>query len=298
MQYPYNDDNMIFNYVTHRYVLTEKGVRAYAAVSLGESFKSDVANSITAFLNLASQQTYNIIHSYNVNTEVQDYIIATTKSGREMIQEAMINRLLFLLTERKIFDEAFYSVITRILPEINTSICYSGQVFRLDKPIKWEELSGEEESESSLVLIDKTITANGVYNAADDEANGYKTVYVSVMSGALVLHAITINGSVGAAATAYVQFNFTDGYPTPHDTIDSCGAALYMLGYKNDTYLSATGTVTAYGQTQNIVGVKGVYFGADEKAFKIIAKDSENQLTLLNTNVTVTDNTTIAGAQS
>lgn len=218
MQYPYNDDNMIFNYVTHRYVLTEKGVRAYAAVSLGESFKSDVANSITAFLNLASQQTYNIIHSYNVNTEVQDYIIATTKSGREMIQEAMINRLLFLLTERKIFDEAFYSVITRILPEINTSICYSGQVFRLDKPIKWEELSGEEESESSLVLIDKTITANGVYNANSEEVggqtvDGYRMVEVDVQPN-LQVGTGTVNGETYYPSQGYDGFSeFTVNVP-------------------------------------------------------------------------------------
>lgn len=267
MQYPYNDDNMIFNYVTHRYVLTEKGVRAYAAVSLGESFKSDVANSITAFLNLASQQTYNIIHSYNVNTEVQDYIIATTKSGREMIQEAMINRLLFLLTERKIFDEAFYSVITRILPEINTSICYSGQVFRLDKPIKWEELSGEEESES------------------------VKTIRVQTQ------HEITIAGDTRPvndipptpAAYANVTFRLTNGMPK-YANIEECGAALYAMGYRNDTFLPATGTATVNDEDYNVEGVKAGYVNG----FRIYVKSTYSVNIPFNSasqNTTFTDNT-------
>lgn len=263
MQYPYNDDNMIFNYVTHRYVLTEKGVRAYAAVSLGESFKSDVANSITAFLNLASQQTYNIIHSYNVNTEVQDYIIATTKSGREMIQEAMINRLLFLLTERKIFDEAFYSVITRILPEINTSICYSGQVFRLDKPIKWEELSGEEESEN------------------------IKTIRVKTQ------HEITVTGTTlgGSLPTffASVSFMFTDGMPK-YKNMNECGAALYAMGYNDDnTFLPATGTISLISDEETEHAIEGVRGGYASGSFRFLLKSGYSSIVTIGTVWSFTD---------
>lgn len=264
MQYPYNDDNMIFNYVTHRYVLTEKGVRAYAAVSLGESFKSDVANSITAFLNLASQQTYNIIHSYNVNTEVQDYIIATTKSGREMIQEAMINRLLFLLTERKIFDEAFYSVITRILPEINTSICYSGQVFRLDKPIRWEELSGEEESENV-----KTIRV--------------KTQHEIIINGA------TISGGVSPIFNVEsVNFVFTNGTPQ-YENMNECGAALYAMGYNDvNHFLPATGTITLASDNNTKYAVEGVRGAYSSGSFRLLLKSGYSSIVTISTDPTVT----------
>lgn len=297
MQYPYNDDNMIFNYVTHRYVLTEKGVRAYAAVSLGESFKSDVANSITAFLNLASQQTYNIIHSYNVNTEVQDYIIATTKSGREMIQEAMINRLLFLLTERKIFDEAFYSVITRILPEINTSICYSGQVFRLDKPIKWEELDGEKESESSLVLIDKTITANGLYTADDEGYDGYRSVYVNVPTDGVP----RLQSKTARASNTQQVITYDTGYDGLRQVTIEAILGTYSISSNGEYDIAQYGRVNVNVslnlQTTKRVSVSGngIYtYTADSRynGLQQIVVDVDVPLLLQDKTVTITQNNT------
>jgi hypothetical protein len=50
---------------------------------------------------------------------------------------------------------------------------------------------------SSAELIDKTITDNGVYNASDDSADGYRQVVVALPLGAKT---ITQNGTYNASS--------------------------------------------------------------------------------------------------
>ena len=85
----------------------------------------------------------------------------------------------------------------------------------------------------SAVLIDKTITANGVYNAVDDEADGYSTVNVEVAntytnedegkvvdSGVLVAQTareteITENGIYDTTLNNSITVNVSAPTPTP-----------------------------------------------------------------------------------
>lgn len=62
----------------------------------------------------------------------------------------------------------------------------------------------EDEAGDYADLIEKSITENGVYNAADDGCDGYKTVKVGVTDSELGTKRITKNGTYEAV---------DDGYP-------------------------------------------------------------------------------------
>ncbi|MBP5466855.1 MAG: hypothetical protein J6Y43_04775, partial [Clostridia bacterium] len=96
MNFPYSDDYMTYDYTLHRYVLTEKDILDNFAINMTARFKN--ANTVHTVLKQVSMQVYNYIHEYNVNTEIQDYIIAKTEKGREIIKQAMEQQLLYWLT--------------------------------------------------------------------------------------------------------------------------------------------------------------------------------------------------------
>lgn len=50
------------------------------------------------------------------------------------------------------------------------------------------------------VLIEKTVTANGVYNAEDDNADGYSSVDVEVPASVLTTKTVTANGIYNASS--------------------------------------------------------------------------------------------------
>lgn len=86
MNYPYNDDNMIYDYEDHRYVLTAQYVREKMGVDLEARYKHP--GSVQAILNKVSDLCYDYIAIFN-NAEMQKYIIAKTESGRRLILNAM-----------------------------------------------------------------------------------------------------------------------------------------------------------------------------------------------------------------
>lgn len=138
LKYPYDDDNMTYDYDTHRYVLTLKDVSQNLGVDL-ES-RISYANAIPTLLNRISLRVYSYIHSHNVDNNYQDYIIAKTQAGRRIIREAMEEQLLYFLavgdltrsvveSERKLaMDQTAIDVLLQPIPEIGCSICYCGQL--------------------------------------------------------------------------------------------------------------------------------------------------------------------------
>lgn len=141
--YPLSDDYMTFNGNTGRYVITEKDVLENIGIDLSARSKSDIVKN--AYLNLASIQIYNFIHKHNINNDLQDYIIANTKTGRKIIKEAMeLQVLMFasagnlaVLPDEKMralsVDMNAAIILERVIPEIGTSILYTG---KLPYPIK------------------------------------------------------------------------------------------------------------------------------------------------------------------
>lgn len=133
--YPYSDDYMQYDFLMHRYVLTPQCVQEYLGVNL-ERYNSP--NAVDAILRQISNKIYAYIHDYNVNNDLQDYIIAKTESGRRIIKEAMEQQFLYesavgnvdviLSAEKRSFRIApvAESVLLRIIPEIGTTILYTG----------------------------------------------------------------------------------------------------------------------------------------------------------------------------
>ncbi len=134
--YPYSDEHMIYDKETHQYVLTEKFAHEVLGINLKERTKNQTA--INRFLRLASNQCYRFIHEHNTNNDFQDFIIAKTESGRKIIKEAMGEQLIYLTyggdisrvhewDKRAMYlDDNAKSVLMKTIPEIGTTICYTG----------------------------------------------------------------------------------------------------------------------------------------------------------------------------
>ena len=138
MNLPYSDEYLIYDLKTHRYNVTAKAMFDKYNENMPEKFKDQ--KNIEPFLRQASLQVYSFIHAHNVNTPMQDYIIAKTESGRRIIQEAIENQTLYLLTVGNVsrsldrdhramyIDEMAREVLMQDLPEIGTTICYAGNL--------------------------------------------------------------------------------------------------------------------------------------------------------------------------
>ncbi len=134
MNFPFIDDYLTYDYNSHRYVLTKKYVLEQLKVDIDARFGGDGE----AVLQDVSEQVYDYMHEFSANTLYQDFIIAKTKGGRDIIKEAMSKQLKYVLVvgnlrystdERKRalwFDESAKKTLFKILPEIGTTICYTG----------------------------------------------------------------------------------------------------------------------------------------------------------------------------
>ncbi len=136
--YPLTDDFMRFDTETQRYVLTEKDVNINLGINIQERLKN--ANTLNAILKQVSNQIYMFIHEHSNNNELQDYVIAHTEKGRKIIKEAMEQQLIYFLAvgdlskstdEKKramVIDMVAKETLMQTIPEIRTSICYTGNL--------------------------------------------------------------------------------------------------------------------------------------------------------------------------
>ena len=138
--YPLTDEFMVYDYENHRYILTEKDVEENLGISLIARSKNEKARA--QLLKQVSRQVYAFIHDYTLSgcEEAKDYIIATTKSGRAKIKEAMEQQLLYFLTVGDVskttdaqkrafkFDETAKAILEEHIPELGTNLLYTGQI--------------------------------------------------------------------------------------------------------------------------------------------------------------------------
>lgn len=139
IEYPLTDDYLAYNYTAHRYVLTLKDVEENLAIDLTARIKN--ANAINSLLERISVQIYAFIHSHNHQNDLQDYIIAKTEKGRDIIKRAMEEQLIYFLTVGDLsrstdlnkralaIDETAKNILLETIPQIRTSICYTGNFF-------------------------------------------------------------------------------------------------------------------------------------------------------------------------
>lgn len=144
MEYPYNDEYMIFDSDTNRYILTEKCVMDRIGLQLQEKVNERNAINQRAAINRilwqVSNAIYSYIHKFNYRTDIQDYIIAKVPSARKIIQSAMEEQLLYMSLKGDLsrstdkekrdmyIDETAKSMCEMRLPEIGIPIIYTGEL--------------------------------------------------------------------------------------------------------------------------------------------------------------------------
>lgn len=139
IEYPFDNDYMTYDYNSHRYILTLKCVTENLGIDIEARIKN--RNAISSLLNRVSVQIYAFIHTHNLNNELQDFIIAKTARGRDIIQRAMEEQLIYLLKigdlsrstdpqKRALkIDNTAYDILLETIPEIRTNILYTGKMY-------------------------------------------------------------------------------------------------------------------------------------------------------------------------
>ena len=133
---PYSDNFLRFDEQSKRYILTNLDLIENFGIDLQERLTN--VNAINGVLNQISIQIYGYIHKHSVKNIIQDYIIATTEKGRDIIKRAMEQQMIYFLQngdlsrstdkeKRQIaIDENAKEILLETIPEINTSILYTG----------------------------------------------------------------------------------------------------------------------------------------------------------------------------
>ena len=102
MNLPYNDDDMIYDYKAHRYVLTLDYARRNG-IDLESRVKSVDTNAASTIINTvlrtASVQIYAYIFAHNMNRRALEYVIAKSETARSIVRDAMREQLAYLVTQ-------------------------------------------------------------------------------------------------------------------------------------------------------------------------------------------------------
>ncbi len=141
MNYPYNDDSMIFDETSGRYVLTEKALldmgvdlRARLAARKATSPEAEISNKLKA----VSRRVYGFIHEFSIYNDRQDKLLAVLPSARPVIFEALQVQADYELSvgnQYKSLDDTkvkyaispeLVQILDCTLPEIGRSILYAG----------------------------------------------------------------------------------------------------------------------------------------------------------------------------
>lgn len=126
---PTSDQTMIYDYTAHKYILTneyvfENGINLDMRLnSTGDSNPSTLKNR---FLKFVSNHLYNWIYSFNpLQKWYIEYLLANEESARNMIREALLQEVSFILdngifwntagVKRDIFEHSRVSEETRTL---------------------------------------------------------------------------------------------------------------------------------------------------------------------------------------
>lgn len=101
MNYPLSDGDMIYDFNSHRYILTpdyivnKLGIDIQARVGSNRAIAS--ANLINILLNNISIQVYGFIFAHN-NRKTLEYLVAKSPSARQIIMDAMGQQAVYILS--------------------------------------------------------------------------------------------------------------------------------------------------------------------------------------------------------
>jgi len=164
MTYPYNDEYMVYDYETHRYILTEKfcldkmNLDLQERLNLGGGANRERVPQI--FLDEISEFVYSQIYDYSSQPLIQEYQIAKYPSAREVIKKAMMNQIDYALVNGALYQYSGIdlkkntkidgmsgkylsplakSILSNPLIETGTPLLYAGKYSMIFKP-KYKEM--------------------------------------------------------------------------------------------------------------------------------------------------------------
>lgn len=141
MEYPYNDNLMIFDEQSGRYVLTEFALEnngTYLRQRLSYNKTINASGVINRVLSRVSEMIYGYLHSFNNENNTQDELIAKIPSLRKMIYNAMLCQAEYYIARgdlsrspdvnlRKLaIDVSAREMLNKTVPELGVPITFAG----------------------------------------------------------------------------------------------------------------------------------------------------------------------------
>ena len=131
-KFPLSDNDMIYDYTKHRYILTTDYAINALGIDLVEKMGGVRAVNATGALNALldirlSLRLYSIIYSHN-DKELMEWILAKSPSARKVLLEAMSQQLLHMVTygedEKHWVSPEAYAVLLQPIDETKKSVLY------------------------------------------------------------------------------------------------------------------------------------------------------------------------------
>lgn len=155
MTYPYSDEEMVYNYEEHRYVITKEYVFNKTGIDLDRvlnpGYTSTPQKLSEQVLDEISSEIYNWVYEHNQNNLYQEFVMAKSPDFRVYLKRALLEQVLYvlrngdllqysgvnlktgqvidpkLLTERSIAINAKRE-LNKIIPGYGIAITYQGTI--------------------------------------------------------------------------------------------------------------------------------------------------------------------------
>lgn len=159
MNYPFDDNLMVYDYDNHRYILTPQAVLDKLNIDLTERLnnggESNIERVANMFLDEISELVYNEIYDYSSQPLIQEYQIAKIPSARNVIMRAMLKQVDYVLVngmlhqysgvdlKRSVNNDKMASkylapmsrsILTKPLIETGIPLMYAGKYSMIFKP--------------------------------------------------------------------------------------------------------------------------------------------------------------------
>lgn len=108
--YPYTDNDMVYDFKKHRYILTaaaaQNALNVVLSAALNSSDPQNPAAEVENFLNEVSMSVYEYIYSHSRSRQVIEYLLAKEPNFREVLKEAMEWQAKYFYVNANIAQEA------------------------------------------------------------------------------------------------------------------------------------------------------------------------------------------------
>lgn len=125
--YPYDDEDMIYDYAAHRYVLTQSGVAAQLGIVLQTTIQRTPIDSNPSlagerFLNFISRHLYGYIYRNipTANRNVIEYVLAKCPEVRGIVKQAMLNEVEYVLSEGAFWNKSGINILKGAAMDLST----------------------------------------------------------------------------------------------------------------------------------------------------------------------------------